>query len=147
MQINQDYNTASYAIRAYREGEIIVIQPLGDSPSEQDRSVESLHPKSQFTTASIKQSVVILPDRIDTQLLPETAGELELSHFEQLRELGVELVILGTGKKLSFPHPSIMASMLSKRVGLEVMDTAGACRTYNFLVSDGRKVAAALFMI
>ena len=63
-----------------------------------------------------------------------------------LIELKPELVLLGTGKILRFPHPSILGAMAAARIGMEVMDTQAACRTYNILSEEGRNVAAALIV-
>jgi uncharacterized protein len=56
-------------------------------------------------------------------------------------------VILGTGVKLRFPSPSLTRALVEANIGLEVMDTGAACRTYNILMGDGRRVVAALLMI
>lgn len=72
------------------------------------------------------------------------ASALRAAHFRQLAELGVEVILLGTGKRAVFPPPVLTQPLMGKRIGLEVMDTAAACRTYNVLAADGRSVAAAL---
>jgi uncharacterized protein len=64
-----------------------------------------------------------------------------------LAELRPEVVILGTGVKLRFPPPSLTRALVEANIGLEVMDTGAACRTYNILMGDGRRVVAALLMI
>ena len=75
---------------------------------------------------------------------PASFDVLAAEHFIALAELGVEIVLLGTGSTQRFPHPRLTRALIDKRVGLEVMDTGAACRTYNILVSEGRSVAAAL---
>ncbi len=65
-------------------------------------------------------------------------------HFAQLLQLKPELVIFGSGQRLRFAHPSLMASLIKAGIGVETMDTAAACRTYNVLVSESRSVVAAL---
>jgi len=65
-------------------------------------------------------------------------------HFQELSDLGVEIVVLGTGPRQRFPHPRLTASLGAKRIGLEVMDSKAACRTYNILVAEERRVALAL---
>ncbi len=87
-------------------------------------------------------SVVVLPDQIRAW----SPGKLDQSVFVELMDLPVEILLLGTGKKLRFPHPSISVSFRQKGIGLEVMDTPAACRTYNILLSEARKVAAAIFI-
>jgi uncharacterized protein len=69
---------------------------------------------------------------------------LSTEHFAELARLGVEIVLLGTGSRQRFPHPRLTAPLGAVRVGLEVMDTKAACRTYNILVAEERRVALAL---
>lgn len=64
--------------------------------------------------------------------------------FERLRDFDAEVVLFGTGERQRFPHPRLIASLTNAGVGVEVMDTGAACRTYNILVSEGRRVLAAL---
>lgn len=71
---------------------------------------------------------------------------LSTQDFETLKGLDVEIVILGTGPRQRFPHPRLTAPLTNARVGLEVMDVKAACRTYNILVAEARKVAAALLL-
>jgi uncharacterized protein len=70
--------------------------------------------------------------------------QLEAADFAELAALGAEIVLLGTGPRQRFPHPKLTASLGAARVGLEVMDLKAACRTYNILVAEARKVALAL---
>jgi len=55
-------------------------------------------------------------------------------------------VLLGTGKMLRFPHPRLSSPLTQARIGFEVMDTFAAARTYNILMGEGRRVAAALLL-
>ncbi len=64
--------------------------------------------------------------------------------FAALAALGADIVLLGTGTRQRFPHPRLSASLGAKRIGLEVMDLKAACRTYNILIAEERKVALAL---
>ena len=72
---------------------------------------------------------------------------LESAHFGDLLAHGPELVLLGTGERQRFPHPRLIAPLSAMRIGVEVMDTRAACRTYNILVGEGRRVVAALLPI
>jgi uncharacterized protein len=63
-----------------------------------------------------------------------------------IAEAGVEIALLGTGDRLRFPPQALMRPLAGKRVGLDVMDTQAACRTYNILVAEGRKVGAFLLL-
>ena len=72
--------------------------------------------------------------------------DLEPGHFAQLAAMDVEVVIFGSGSRIRFPKPAWVASLASRRIGIETMDTAAACRTYNILAQEGRQVAAALLL-
>jgi len=69
---------------------------------------------------------------------------LEESHFETVASLNPELVIFGSGARLQFVRPALMRCLIERRIGMETMDTAAACRTYNILLAEGRSVVAAL---
>ena len=72
--------------------------------------------------------------------------ELGATHFERLLALAPELVIFGSGTRLRFPPPAWLRALIDARIGVETMDTAAACRTYNVLASEGRSVVAALLL-
>ena len=71
---------------------------------------------------------------------------LRTEDFEALVVDRPEVVLLGTGLRQRFPHPRLSASLASARIGFEVMDTQAACRTYNILVAEGRRVLAVLLL-
>ena len=76
----------------------------------------------------------------------DTFETLDVRDFERLRDLRPEVVLLGTGNRQRFPHPQLTRPLMDARIGLEIMDTQAACRTYNILVAENRRVAAALFV-
>jgi uncharacterized protein len=88
-------------------------------------------------------SVVVLAERIEAWR-PEAFDELSTDDFAFLKALEVEIVLLGTGSRQRFPHPRLTRALAEAGIGLEVMDVQAACRTYNILVAEERKVAAAL---
>jgi uncharacterized protein len=88
-------------------------------------------------------SIVVLPDRLE-QWAVTGFDALTSGDFEFLKKLGAEIVLLGTGERQRFPHPRLTAALAQAGIGLEVMDLQAACRTYNILVAEERKVAAAL---
>ena len=90
-----------------------------------------------------EKSVVVLPDRVQEWSTP-SFDALSAADFVFLKELNVEIVLLGTGPRQRFPHPRLSAALAQAGIGLEVMDLQAACRTYNILVAEERKVAAAL---
>ncbi|NIR58292.1 MAG: Xcc1710-like domain-containing protein [Gammaproteobacteria bacterium] len=124
MKLSFDLDTGRNFIRGYAEGRITV---------NQDTVVEG--------------SVVVMPDRLVTDWPPETFDALAAEHFEALLELEPEVVLLGTGERQRFPHPTLTRALVERGIGIEVMDTPAACRTYNILMSEERRVAAALIMI
>ncbi|MCF8210491.1 MAG: Mth938-like domain-containing protein [Rhodoferax sp.] len=71
---------------------------------------------------------------------------LEASHFELLLTLEPELVIFGSGERIRFPEPQWLQALYARRIGIETMDTNAACRSYNFLAAEGRRVVAALLL-
>jgi uncharacterized protein len=74
---------------------------------------------------------------------------LSAEHFVNLVEDGApppELVLLGSGRRLRFVHPALIQHLMDRRIGVETMDTAAACRTYNILAGEGRRVIAALLI-
>jgi len=75
-----------------------------------------------------------------------TPAELTAEHFERLVALRPEVVIFGSGPRLQFVPPALMRALMAARIGCETMDTPAACRTYNVLASERRKVLAALLI-
>ena len=88
-------------------------------------------------------SVVVLPDRIE-EWPAKRFDQLSTEDFAYLKNLKAEIVLLGTGPRQRFPHPRLTAELAKAGIGLEVMALQAACRTYNILVAEERKVAAAL---
>lgn len=72
--------------------------------------------------------------------------QLTAEHFALLAETKPELVIFGSGSRLRFPPPAFLRLLMAQRIGLETMDTLAACRTYNILAGEGRRVVAALLI-
>jgi uncharacterized protein len=72
--------------------------------------------------------------------------DLSSAHFDELAALQPELVVFGSGSRLRFVSPALLSGLYQARIGIETMDTAAACRTYNVLVAEGRRVLAALLV-
>ncbi|OHC69640.1 MAG: hypothetical protein A2045_12895 [Rhodocyclales bacterium GWA2_65_20] len=94
----------------------------------------------------LERSLLLLPDRIDPGWGPDAVAALAAEHLAPLAQLGCDVLLLGTGSRQRFPAAAILRPLIEARVGVEVMDTPAACRTYNILVAEGRKVAAALIV-
>ena len=90
-----------------------------------------------------QSNLIVLPERI-IPWQAEAFDTLSPENFVFLKDLNAEIVLLGTGARQRFPHPRLTAALTSAGIGLEVMDLKAACRTYNILVAEERKVAAAL---
>ena len=93
-----------------------------------------------------RESFVMTPDAIATGFAPAGFEGLAESDFARLLDGDPEVVLLGTGRRLRFPEPRLTRALADAHVGLEVMDTAAACRTYNILAAEGRRVVAALML-
>ncbi len=122
MKLHLDRPGASNFITAFEPGSVVVNQ-------------------TRFTA-----SLIVLVDRVIDSWAPRNFEALADADFHALSDLGADIVLLGTGRALRFPHPRLTSRLLSRRIGLEAMDTAAACRTYNILSGEGRNVAAALII-
>ena len=98
--------------------------------------------------------IAVAGERIETSLVLSSRGQrfdwrcasfaaLTPGHFEQLAALDAELVIFGSGEQLRFAPAAWLAPLMHRRIGVETMDTRAACRTYNILAAEGRKVVLA----
>ena len=89
-------------------------------------------------------NLIVLPDRLIPNWTTACFETLSIADFEFLASLENEIILLGTGNQLRFPHPELTQPLIQARKGLEVMSIQAACRTYNILISEGRKATAAL---
>lgn len=94
----------------------------------------------------LERSLIVTPATLNRDWPPASFDALDESHFTGLAQIDCEILLLGTGKRLRFPSPALLRPVYEVRIGLEVMDTYAACRTYNILMGEGRKVAAALLV-
>jgi uncharacterized protein len=117
----------------------------------------STNQQYQTVTAYDECGVEINAIRFDTSLavMPESAPvawpvpsfeALAVEHFAQIDAMQPDVVILGTGARQRFVHPRLTAPLAARHVGVECMDNHAACRTYNILMGEGRKVTLALII-
>jgi len=132
MKISLEQRGGSYTLHSYRDGAIRVIPP-GATPGDDEKLI------------SISGSCLVSPGRLVPGWMPQRLEELGTEHLQAIRELEPEVLLLGSGDRLRFPRGEQLALLVGLGVGYEVMDTAAACRTYNVLVAEGRRVVAALF--
>ncbi len=94
----------------------------------------------------LTRTCIVTADRLISDFAPESFAELGPAHLAVLFELSPELVILGTGPTQRFAAAAVRAAFTARGIGLEAMELGAACRTYNVLVQEERRVAAALFL-
>ena len=91
-------------------------------------------------------SVIVTATTLIERWRPTSAAEITTADLEPLLGLAPEVVLLGTGARQQFPDVQVLRLLYEQRIGVEVMDTSAACRTFNVLVAEGRSVAAALIV-
>ncbi|MEY3724309.1 MAG: hypothetical protein RLZZ365_244 [Pseudomonadota bacterium] len=91
-------------------------------------------------------ALIVQPDGEVKAWSVEECQELSEEHFSMISALQPELVIVGTGKKQIFLNPKILQPLIRAKIGFEMMDSQAACRTYNILMGEGRKVLAAIIL-
>jgi len=91
-----------------------------------------------------QRPLLVMPDRPVEPWDVTSFDALSTADFDRLRDLAPELVILGTGARQRFAHPRLLRPLLEARIGCEAMTSQAACRTYNILMGEGRKVLAAI---
>ncbi|AMN47319.1 hypothetical protein ACG33_09470 [Steroidobacter denitrificans] len=94
----------------------------------------------------IRGSCLISRDRLVRAWRPRSIAQLTEEDFEAVLALEPEIVVLGSGADQQFPDSRLLATLMSRGIGCEVMETGAACRTYNVLVSEDRRVVAALLL-
>lgn len=116
------------------------------------RNVVTRHePGRVWVGATLYERSVLVPARGDVSPWePATFDALEPAHFDRIATLPTgqrpEVVIFGSGARLRFVPAAMLKTLIAARIGVETMDTAAACRTYNVLASEGRVVLAALLI-
>ncbi len=122
MKFTQEINPDSYYINAHSDDSI------------------SINGEAHY------QSLIILPDEIITDWSVSNFAQLDLKKLKQVDTNTVDVILLSTGLAHRIPEMQIMAHYLEQGIGCEVMSTAAACRTYNLLTSEDRRVAACLII-
>lgn len=123
MKFAEESLQGKHTIRAYEKGRLAINEQVVD------------------------RSVILSAEVLITDWEPQCFEDFKTDHFSQIREMEPEVLIIGTGETLRFPPFELTAALAEAGVGVEVMDTAAACRTYNILVGEERRVVAALLMI
>ena len=92
------------------------------------------------------ESIALTPEQVLASWEPKPVAALTESDFEHLLAKSPEIVLLGTGRKNVFPPRELLFAFARRGIGLECMDTAAAARTFNVLATEGRQVAAVLYL-
>jgi uncharacterized protein len=100
----------------------------------------------EVNRARHSSSLVVTGDRLVTDWPAAAVGALAPDHIAAIVELRPEIVLIGTGARLAFPDRALLAPLYKAGIGVEVMDTPAACRTYNILLAEGRGVIAAVIV-
>jgi uncharacterized protein len=100
----------------------------------------------EINATRYEYSLIVMPETPPRPWNVARFEDLDAGHFEQIAQDAPDVVILGTGERQRFVHPRLIASLAANRVGVECMDSHAACRTYNILMGEGRKVTLALII-
>jgi uncharacterized protein len=100
----------------------------------------------EINAVQFNYSLVVLPEVEPVAWPVASFDALTAEHFAQIDAIDPDVVILGTGRKQRFVHPRLTSALTTRRIGVECMDNQAACRTYNILMAEGRKVVLALII-
>lgn len=122
MQLNQNHPDYTYALRS-ADGH-----------------------QAKINQQTLLRSFLLTPETLIEDWPVATLGQLAAAHMHPVLALAPALVLLGTGEQQGFPTPEVMATCLTRGIGIEAMTNAAAARTYNVLASEGRNVALAMIL-
>jgi uncharacterized protein len=120
--LDLDSNQAKYQIRSYLPGRI------------------------QINDTILTSSLIVSPDTLIENWSPQTVTELTAAMLEQIPSLNPDILLIGTGSSLVFLRTEVYGELINLGIGVEVMDTSAACRTFNALSAENRRVVAALII-
>ena len=100
----------------------------------------------QISGQRYEQNVMLSKDQIQPAWGPDGLAGLRVEDVAQLLTWHPEIVLIGTGDRLHFPSPSVLRPLIEAGIGYEIQDTANACKTFNVLLSEGRRVVAGLII-
>ncbi len=100
----------------------------------------------EINACRYESSLILMPEGPVEAWSCQGFADLKLEDFEKIAQKQPALVILGSGKKIQFPRPELIAPLIRAKIGIETMDLQAACRTYNVLMAEGRNVLAALII-
>lgn len=120
---------------------------LHTTPTQQYQTVTGYDDKGvEINAAHYGYSLIVLPEEAPVAWPVARFEDLTIEHFAQIDAISPDVVIVGTGARQRFAHPTLFSMLTKRRIGIECMDSQAACRTYNILMAEGRKVALALII-
>ncbi len=120
---------------------------LHATPTQQYQTVTGYEVDSvDINAVRFTQSLLVLPEVAPLAWPVASFEALSATDFDPIEAQTPDVVILGTGSRQRFVHPRLLTSLTARRIGVECMDNQAACRTYNILMAEGRKVALALIL-
>ncbi len=138
-----DFDGHFSAVRA----KIAAIMKLHATTTQQYQTVTGYEENwVEINAVRYDHSLLVLPDQAPKIWDVAAFASLTLAHFSEIAALDPDVVILGTGNRQHFIHPQLIANLTARRIWVECMDNQAACRTYNILMTEGRKVALALIL-
>lgn len=120
--LDLDENNAAYQIRSFKPGAL------------------------QVNGKTLTQSAIVTPTQLIENWAPQTVEELTANALSLITELKPDILLIGTGSALVFIPVELYGELINRGIGVEVMDSSAACRTYNALSSENRRVAAAIII-
>jgi uncharacterized protein len=117
-----DENNATYQIKAYQPGTI------------------------QVNDRTLTKSIIIAPNTLIDDWAPQTMADLTSQSFNTILQMKPDILLIGTGSTHEFLTEAIYGDLINHGIGVEIMSTSAACRTYNALSAEGRNVIAALLI-
>ncbi len=120
--LNLDSNQAKYQIRSFKPGQI------------------------QINDTILTSSVIVSPDVLIEKWPPQSIHALTADSLAHIPELKPDILLIGTGSQLVFIKTEIYGALINLGIGVEIMDTSAACRTFNALSAENRNVVAALIL-
>ena len=145
MQFTLETNTQNYIIRAYTPSEVIVTPPE-DLAENVELISDPRFGDNPIALEVLTTSFFIMPRRLEKNFNPSDYQALSARQFGLLNQYEPEIVLLGSGNQLQWPNPGVKEVLLEKGIGVEVMDSGAACRTYNILMAEERNVAALIYL-
>lgn len=144
MKLSLESDHHIYRIHAYAPEQVVIKNPLSALPD--NFALLSDEEQWQALYTLTETSFILAPEQLQLSWTPTTLNALAAEDIEPILQYMPEVILLGTGQKLQFPAAEILAPIHRAGVGIEVMDSHAACRTYNILAAEGRVVVLAVIL-